>query len=305
MESADSDVKNRIKITCTSWTVRRTPWLRTSHQFKGVGEDVKADRSHEVRTRKRFSQAPGGDRGLLHRDKEALFEIRGHLTQTMHLQFLDGHGEEMVNGLDEGWMRVSSIMDSGAAESVSPPTICPHIPLTEAPGSRTGQECRTAGGERLRNSGQRHIQAWTDEGCPVGVTYQVADVTKPLNPVSKMCDAGNVVTFTAEGGIIKNLPWDPTGLVRDRADGGHHDGEHVIAGQISSEDALPATREQTPRSVYITSDFIRQYGPQTGCPECRSVASRRPHESDSATCTCLPGTHSKDLSEMTHHPVIV
>ena len=39
------------------------------------------------------------------------------LTQTMHLQFLEnGHGEEMVNGLDEGWMRVSSIMDPGGAE---------------------------------------------------------------------------------------------------------------------------------------------------------------------------------------------
>ena len=39
-------------------------------------------------------------------------------TQTMHLQFLEsGLGDEMVNGLDEGWMRVSSIMDSGAAES--------------------------------------------------------------------------------------------------------------------------------------------------------------------------------------------
>ena len=34
---------------------------------------------------------------------------------------------------------------------------------------------------------------------PVGMTYQVADVTKPLNPVSKMCDAGNIVTSTAEG----------------------------------------------------------------------------------------------------------
>ena len=35
--------------------------------------------------------------------------------------------------------------------------------------------------------------------------YQVADVTEPLNPVSKMCGAGNVVTFTAEGDTIKNV----------------------------------------------------------------------------------------------------
>ena len=56
----------------------------------------------------------------------------------------------MVNGLDEGLMRVSSIMDSEAAESVAPPTT--HIPLTESPGSREGQEYRTAGGERPRNT---------------------------------------------------------------------------------------------------------------------------------------------------------
>ena len=32
----------------------------------------------------------------------------------------------MVNGLDEGWVRVSSIKDSGLAERVAPPTKCPH-----------------------------------------------------------------------------------------------------------------------------------------------------------------------------------
>ena len=37
------------------------------------------------------------------------------------------------------------------------------------------------------------------------MTYQVEDVTKPVNSVSKMCDAGKVVTSTAEGSTIKNL----------------------------------------------------------------------------------------------------
>ena len=35
--------------------------------------------------------------------------------------------------------------------------------------------------------------------------YQVADVTRSLNLVSKMCGAGNVVTFAAEEDTIKNL----------------------------------------------------------------------------------------------------
>ena len=57
----------------------------------------------------------------------------------------------------------------------------------------------------MKNKGQRCVQAWTDEGSPVVMTYQVAEVTKPLNSVSKICDAGNVVTFTAQGGTIRNL----------------------------------------------------------------------------------------------------
>ena len=81
----------------------------------------------------------------------------------------------MVNGLDEGWVRVSSIMDSGAAaESVAPP----HNVPAQSLGSRAGQEYRTAGGERLRNKSERHFQAWRDEWCPVGMTYQVANVTQ-------------------------------------------------------------------------------------------------------------------------------
>ena len=66
---------------------------------------------------------------------------------------------------------------------------------------------------------------------------------------------------------------------------GNHDGEHVIPGQIASEDGLPVTRE-TPGSTYITSGFIWQYGPAAGCPKCRSVArgdstnQTQPHSRD-------------------------
>ena len=47
---------------------------------------------------------------------------------------------------------------------------------------------------------------------------------------------------------LVGVPWDPTGVFRARADDGHHDGEYVISGQMSSEDGLSVTREQTPRS---------------------------------------------------------
>ena len=62
------------------------------------------------------------------------------------------------------------------------------------------------------------MQAWTDEGCPDGMTYQVADVTKPLNLVSKMCDAGNVVALTVEGGSTKIL-WTGASIHFERDSG--------------------------------------------------------------------------------------
>ena len=68
------------------------------------------------------------------------------------------------------------------------------------------------------------------------------------------------------------MPWDPTGVVRARVDGGHQDAEHVIPSQTSREDELPVTREQTPRSMCITSDLIQQCGPTASCPTCCSVA---------------------------------
>ena len=73
-------------------------------------------------------------------------------------------------------------------------------------------------------------------------------------------------------GELVGVPWDPTVVVRARADGGHHEDEHVISGQIAGEDGLLVTREQTPRGMSITNDLIWQYGPTAGCPECLSVA---------------------------------
>ena len=223
VKTSDSHGKNRIKkhVTCDidmdprlrvrsnfldgssqgSVGQARSIKLKMSHRFEVLGADVMVDRNqHEVSLeRDSAKNQDETEAWCTNVTKKRSSRCKdAQLTHTMRLQFLEsGHAEEMVNGLDEGWMRVSSIMDSGAVESVAPPTTCPHIPLAESPGSPAGQEYRTAGGERLRNKGQRHLQAWTDEGCPVGMTHQVADVTKPLSSVSTMCDAGDVVTFNA------------------------------------------------------------------------------------------------------------
>ena len=37
---------------------------------------------------------------------------------------------------------------------------------------------------------------------PLGMTWQIAEVKKPLASIGRMCDAGNVAVFTKSGGYV-------------------------------------------------------------------------------------------------------
>ena len=50
--------------------------------------------------------------------------------------------------------------------------------------------------------GQKKIQGVTDEVVPLGMTWQIAEVKKPLASIGRMCDAGNVAVFTKDGGYV-------------------------------------------------------------------------------------------------------
>ena len=45
----------------------------------------------------------------------------------------------------------------------------------------------------------------TEDGSEGVVKYQMAEVSRPLNAVSDICDAGNRVIFGRNGGVILNL----------------------------------------------------------------------------------------------------
>ena len=57
-------------------------------------------------------------------------------------------------------------------------------------------------GERVANHGQGRTKGFTDEGTELSMLYNVADVSTPLDAVSAMCDKGNIVIFTSDGGWI-------------------------------------------------------------------------------------------------------
>jgi len=109
----------------------------------------------------------------------------------------------------EGWVKVKGVMDSGASESVAPPTMCPHYPVVPSAGSMSGQKYLSAGEELIDNLGEQTLEIMTEDGGEGRARYQVAEVSRPLNAVSEICDAGGdagqMVVFTKWGGEIYNM----------------------------------------------------------------------------------------------------
>ena len=105
-----------------------------------------------------------------------------------------------------GWSRVTSIMDSGACQSVAPISMAPGVPIEESESSRLGQHYTSATGHKSANLGQQTLRAQTNEGRDVKAIYQVAEnLTKSLTSVSESCDHGNWVIYTPKCGFILNL----------------------------------------------------------------------------------------------------
>ena len=86
-------------------------------------------------------------------------------------------------------------MDSGAAQSVAPPSMAPGVVIETSPGSQRGQQHVSASGGRLPNMGQQKLKIQTNEGRDAMVLYQVAELSRPLTAVSETCDNGNWVVY--------------------------------------------------------------------------------------------------------------
>ena len=99
-------------------------------------------------------------------------------------------------------VRIRSVMDSGAADSVAPPSMAPQVAINESPGSKRGQCYVSASAGRMPNIGQKVMKIQTNEGRDTTLLYQIAEVSRPLTSVSATCDRGNWVVYTPQGGFI-------------------------------------------------------------------------------------------------------
>ena len=129
------------------------------------------------------------------------------------LNFLDSEDVE-INAADTEHVEaefleyeVEAAADSGAGEHVLADTDAPMHKIEESPGSRAGQNFVGAGGHKMRNQGQVKLSMRADNGRSgrdIRTTFQVARVTRPLMSVSKICEAGMTMKFTAKMAIVED-----------------------------------------------------------------------------------------------------
>ena len=103
------------------------------------------------------------------------------------------------------FVRVESVVDSGASTPVAPPSMMPGVKVVPSEGSRRGQKWSSASKHKIRNLGEQRLKAVTEEGEETEVLFQIADVSKPLVSVSAICERGNRVIFGRSGGVVQNL----------------------------------------------------------------------------------------------------
>ena len=106
---------------------------------------------------------------------------------------------------DCGWSKVKVIMDSGAAESVCPRSMAPQFAIQDSLASRSGVFYTSANGGKTMNLGEQHVPVCLSNGARSIATFQIAEVSRPLMSVGRLCEMGNRVLFGANGGVIMNL----------------------------------------------------------------------------------------------------
>ena len=104
-----------------------------------------------------------------------------------------------------GWKCLECILDSGASESVCPPSMAPLWAIEDSPGSKIGLHYLSANGGRIANRGQQRLPIELAGGVRTHAVFQVADVSRPLISVEKLAEAGKALIFGCSGGVIRDI----------------------------------------------------------------------------------------------------
>ena len=93
------------------------------------------------------------------------------------------------------WERVILTVDSGASDTVLPPSVARNIPLLHS--DKVGIEYEVANGGVVINLGEKRAEMKLKENDATSMlmSFQVVEVHKPLLAVSRLVEAGHEVNF--------------------------------------------------------------------------------------------------------------
>ena len=104
----------------------------------------------------------------------------------------------------EGATLVEAVLDSGAVDSVANDKVFKGA-IKPSKMSKEGKKYRGPDGSRIPNLGQKNVVFASDEGHKCGLTFQIADVERPLIAASHLTEAGNKVSLWKTGGEVMNI----------------------------------------------------------------------------------------------------
>ena len=124
-------------------------------------------------------------------------------TRMLHFLGLETIDADANHVSDEPEFLIIEIcLDSGAGDHALSRVDIPGFTVEESAGSRAGRNFVAAGGKRIRNEGQALLHLLGDGGAGLRSVFQVAEVTRPLWSVGKICDQGFDAHFTAKKATI-------------------------------------------------------------------------------------------------------
>ena len=114
----------------------------------------------------------------------------------------------------DDWIEIEVTVDSGACETVMPSDVCPGIMVHRSSCSH-GAEYEVANGESLPNLGERRCLLMSlGSTSAKHITFQVADVHKPLLSVSRCADMGFRCILEKHGGYLEHTSGERIQLQR-------------------------------------------------------------------------------------------
>ena len=96
-------------------------------------------------------------------------------------------------------------VDSGACDTVMPLSMCEGIDVLPSLASLRGMKYEVANGQLIPNLGERRLEMLTPGSKSMkSITFQVADVHKPLLSISSVSDMGYECILNTNGGWLVN-----------------------------------------------------------------------------------------------------